>query len=70
MAQLTSDIVWLVEKDVPLPDGTQTRALVPQVYAHLQPGGLDGNGALLAGSNVAPTAKPDLNNQSDPLQGR
>ena len=52
MAQLTSDIVWLVEKDVTLPDGTQTRALVPQVYARLQPGGLDGNGALLAGSNV------------------
>lgn len=52
MAQLTSDIVWLVEKDVTLPDGTQTRALVPQVYARLQPGDLDGNGALLAGSNV------------------
>ena len=52
IAQLTSDIVWLVEKDVTLPDGTQTRALVPQVYVRVQPGDIDGNGALLAGSNV------------------
>ena len=52
IAQLTSDIVWLVEKDVTLPDGTHTRALVPQVYVRVQPGDIDGNGALLAGSNV------------------
>ena len=52
IAQLTSDIIWLVEKDVTLPDGTHTRALVPQVYVRVQPGDIDGNGALLAGSNV------------------
>ncbi|WP_268603107.1 S-layer family protein, partial [Escherichia coli] len=32
VAQLTSDIVWLVERDVTLADGSITRALVPQVY--------------------------------------
>ena len=34
MAQLTSDIVWLVEKEVTLDDGRKTKALVPQVYAN------------------------------------
>ena len=32
MAQLTSDIVWLVEKDITLANGQTTKALVPQVY--------------------------------------
>nr|WP_312108601.1 hemagglutinin repeat-containing protein [Stenotrophomonas indicatrix] len=52
MAQLTSDIVWLVEKTVTLADGSTTTALVPQVYLRLRPGDLDGQGALLAGANV------------------
>ncbi|WP_232463093.1 hemagglutinin repeat-containing protein [Stenotrophomonas sp. WZN-1] len=52
MAQLTSDIVWLVEQTVTLADGSTTTALVPQVYLRLRPGDLDGNGALLAGANV------------------
>ncbi|WP_111190799.1 hemagglutinin repeat-containing protein [Stenotrophomonas maltophilia] len=52
MAQLTSDIVWLVEQTVTLADGSTTTALVPQVYMRLRPGDLDGNGALLAGANV------------------
>ncbi|HGM7092573.1 TPA: hemagglutinin repeat-containing protein [Stenotrophomonas maltophilia] len=52
MAQLTSDIVWLVEQTVTLADGSTTTALVPQVYLRLRPGDLDGQGALLAGANV------------------
>ncbi|MCS3809799.1 hemagglutinin repeat-containing protein [Xanthomonas sp. 4461] len=52
MAQLTSDIVWLVEQTVTLPDGSTTTALVPQVYLRLRPGDLDSGGALLAGANV------------------
>lgn len=32
MAALTSDIVWLVERDVVLPDGTQAKVLAPVVY--------------------------------------
>ena len=38
VAQLTSDIVWLVEKDVILKDGTKAKALVPQVYVKARVG--------------------------------
>jgi filamentous hemagglutinin len=48
MAQLTSDIVWLVEQTVTLPDGTTQRVLVPQVYVRVRPGDIDGSGALLS----------------------
>ncbi|EFR3947646.1 hypothetical protein H1290_004072 [Salmonella enterica] len=52
MALLTRDIVWLVNASVTLPDGSQQNVLVPQVYARLKPGDLDGSGALIAGRNV------------------
>ncbi|MET3516420.1 filamentous hemagglutinin [Pseudacidovorax sp. 1753] len=48
MAQLTSDIVWLVEKTVTLPDGTTRKVLVPQVYVRVQPGDITGGGSLLS----------------------
>ncbi|WP_057678727.1 filamentous hemagglutinin N-terminal domain-containing protein, partial [Xanthomonas phaseoli] len=62
MAQLTSDIVWLVEQTVTLPDGTTTTALVPQVYLRLRPGDLEAGGALLAGANVDVTLAGGLKN--------
>ncbi|MEB1549512.1 hemagglutinin repeat-containing protein [Xanthomonas campestris pv. campestris] len=62
MAQLTSDIVWLVEQTVTLPDGSTTTALVPQVYLRLRPGDLDSGGALLAGANVDVTLAGGLKN--------
>lgn len=49
MAALTTDMVWLVERDVTLPDGQTTRALVPQLYARPTSGDLRPDGALLAG---------------------
>ncbi|BEP53035.1 hypothetical protein GmRootV118_02790 [Variovorax sp. V118] len=52
MAQLTSDIVWLVEQTVTLPDGSSQRVLVPQVYVRVKNGDIDGSGALLAGKEV------------------
>ncbi|MGY1490513.1 two-partner secretion domain-containing protein [Methylobacillus pratensis] len=52
VAQLTSDIVWLVEQEVTLPDGTVTKALVPQVYVRLQENDISPSGAVLAGSTV------------------
>jgi filamentous hemagglutinin len=52
MAQLTSDIVWLVEQTVTLPDGSKQQVLVPQVYVRVRPGDIDGSGALLAGNQV------------------
>ncbi|HZF96768.1 MAG TPA: S-layer family protein [Pseudoxanthomonas sp.] len=44
MAQLTSDIVWLVARTVTLPDGSTTTVLAPQVYLRPRPGDdLQGN---------------------------
>jgi len=60
MARLTSDIVWLVEQDVTLADGSVARALVPQVYLRVMPGDLDHNGALLAGADVDIKLRGDL----------
>ena len=62
MAQLTSDIVWLVEQDVALDDGTTTKALVPQVYAMVNPGDLDGSGALFSANNLQLDLTDDLIN--------
>ncbi|CAI2535920.1 p120 [Serratia liquefaciens] len=52
MALLTQDILWLVNTTVTLPDGSQQNVLVPQVYARIQPGDLEGSGALIAGRNL------------------
>ncbi len=69
MAQLTSDIVWLVEKDVTLPDGQTAKALVPQVYVHVKPGDLDGAGALISGQSVVLNLTGNLVNQGS-IAGR
>ena len=69
MAQLTSDIVWLVEQSVTLSDGSRVQALLPQVYVRLRDGDLDGAGALLAGDNVNLNISADLIN-SGSIAGR
>ena len=62
MSQLTSDIVWMVTQTVQMPDGSTQQVLVPQVYAKVIPGDLDGSGALLAGKNVNLNLTGDLTN--------
>ncbi|ATA57650.1 hypothetical protein CKY39_07975 [Variovorax boronicumulans] len=62
MAQLTSDIVWLVEQTVTLPDGTTQRVLVPQVYVRVQPGDIDGSGALLGADATVIKSTGDVTN--------
>ncbi len=69
MAQLTSDIVWLVERDITLADGSSTRALVPQVYVRVKPGDLDGRGTLMAANAIDLKLKDDLAN-SGSIAGR
>ncbi|EKP69023.1 filamentous hemagglutinin N-terminal domain-containing protein [Acinetobacter baumannii] len=64
IAQLTSDIVWLVEKDVTLQDGTKTKALVPQIYVKARVGDLKGDGSLLSGNSVNFKLNGDLLNGS------
>ncbi|MEO8409096.1 MAG: S-layer family protein, partial [Propionivibrio sp.] len=62
MAQLTTDIVWLVEQTVTLADGTTQKALVPQVYARIQPGDLATGGSLIAANNIDLQLAGDLTN--------
>jgi filamentous hemagglutinin len=49
VAQLTSDMVWLVQREVTLADGSTQKVLVPQVYAVARAGDLSNTGALLSG---------------------
>lgn len=69
IAQLTSDIVWLVEKEVALADGSLQKVLVPQVYAMIRDGDLAHSGALLSGDTVNIALSGDLNN-SGTILGR
>ena len=69
MALLTSEMVWLVQQTVTLPDGSTQKVLVPQVYARVKQGDLDGSGALLAGSAVSLAVGKDLTN-SGHITGR
>ena len=69
VAQLTSDMVWLVSQEVTLADGTKQSVLVPQVYVRVKPGDLDGSGSLLAGADVNLTLSGDLSN-SGTIAGR
>jgi len=62
-AQLTSDIMWLVEKTVTLPDGSTTQALVPQVYVKLQTGDLNPTTGIMAGNSVTMQLSGDVVNQ-------
>jgi filamentous hemagglutinin len=63
MAALTDDIVWMVEKEVTLAGGGVQKVLVPQVYARVREGDLDGGGALLAGKDVEIRATGELVNR-------
>lgn len=69
LARLTSDIVWLVEETVRLPDGTLTTALVPKVYLVPREGDLDGNGTLISAESVDLHLEGDLVN-SGTIAGR
>ncbi|WP_333896026.1 hemagglutinin repeat-containing protein [Mixta calida] len=69
MSLLTEDMVWLVNADVVLPDGTRQTVLVPQVYVRVKEGDIDGSGALLGGRQVAMNLSGDLLN-SGAINGR
>jgi filamentous hemagglutinin len=69
VAQLTSDIVWLVEQSVTLPDGSTQKVLVPQVYLLPRSGDLKADGTLIAGQTVSIRAAGDISN-SGTVAGR
>ncbi|MDK2658267.1 hemagglutinin repeat-containing protein [Cupriavidus sp. LEh21] len=63
MAQLTTDMVWLVSQDVTLPDGSHQTVLVPKLYlAQSNSVDLQSTGALVTGSQVNLNATGDLAN--------
>jgi len=63
IAQLTSDIVWLIEQEVTLPDGSVIKALIPQVYVRLQDGDLLPTTGIMSGNKVTIALSGDLDNQ-------
>ncbi|CAK9886708.1 MAG: 16S rRNA endonuclease CdiA [Candidatus Erwinia impunctatus] len=62
MALLTGDIVWMVAQPVKMADGSVQQVLVPQVYARVKQGDLDGSGALLSGNRLTLSLSGDLTN--------
>ena len=60
--QLTTDLVWLVEQTVTLPDGTTRTVLAPKVYLLVREGDLKGDGALMAGRTVRIAADGEVAN--------
>ncbi|MEJ4044317.1 two-partner secretion domain-containing protein [Erwinia sp. SLM-02] len=69
MAQVTADMVLMVNQTVTLADGSRQVVSVPKLYARVQSGDLQGGGTLLAGNNVRiSTAEAVLNSGS--INGR
>ncbi|WP_410472328.1 hypothetical protein ACGTJS_12645 [Faucicola mancuniensis] len=65
VAQLTTDIVWLVEQDMTLPNGQTQKALVPKVYVRSNVGDIKGDGSLVAGYNTDLQLTGDLSNSGN-----
>ncbi|MCY1329891.1 adhesin HecA family repeat [compost metagenome] len=65
MAQLTTDMVWLVSQDVTLPDGTRQSVLLPKLYlAQSRTVDLTSTGAVVTGNMVGLNATGDIANSS------
>ncbi|WP_211455204.1 hemagglutinin repeat-containing protein [Collimonas antrihumi] len=63
MANLTSDLVWLVAQDVTLPDGTGASVLVPVVYlSRTENGDVSPSGAVMSGRDIDLSVNGTLNN--------
>lgn len=65
VANLTTDIVWLVQQYVALPDGTTQSVLVPRVYTRQAAGQIDGTGNLIAANNIDMQLTGNLSNQGN-----
>jgi filamentous hemagglutinin len=64
MAKLTSDMVWLVEQNVTLPDGAVQKVLVPKVYVVAKPGDLDVQGGLISANVIVFDTDQDAHNSA------
>ncbi|WP_180937520.1 hemagglutinin repeat-containing protein [Herbaspirillum seropedicae] len=70
IAELKTDIVWLVKRTVTLDDGSTREVLAPQVY--LQPSSLQVSGkhTLIAGNDIALQTVQDLLNKNATITAR
>ncbi len=69
ITRLTSDIVWLVEKNITLADGSTQTVLAPQVYLRPQAGDLSPAGGLISADILRINTQGDITN-SGTLAGR
>ncbi|WP_370389330.1 hemagglutinin repeat-containing protein [Snodgrassella alvi] len=63
MAQLTSDMVWLVNQTVTLADGSQQTVLVPKIYLKVRDNDVTTAGALISAHNINLQNSGNINNQ-------
>ncbi|HAV37543.1 MAG TPA: hypothetical protein DCX52_14520 [Massilia sp.] len=70
ISHLTSDIVWLENQTVQLPDGSVDTVLVPKVYlAHVGKQALQTGGALVTGANVTIRTTENIVNRGGVIDG-
>lgn len=62
VAQLTSDLVWLVSEAIHMPDGSVQTVLVPKVYVVAKAGDLSASGTLLSADVVNVKTDGDVHN--------
>ena len=65
VANLTTDMVWLVEQNITLADGSSQQVLVPKVYTRQAVGQINGTGNLIAANNIDVNLTGDLTSQSN-----
>ncbi|WP_058897348.1 hemagglutinin repeat-containing protein [Herbaspirillum rubrisubalbicans] len=70
IAQLKTDIVWLVKQTVTLADGRTQEVLVPQVYLHPSNIQVSGQQTLIAGNDLALQTAQDILNRGGTIAAR
>ena len=69
MKQLTSDMVWMVKREVTLKDGSKKEVLAPQVYIVGRNADIDSRGAVISANDVIVNIQGDIQN-SGVISGR
>ena len=69
MKELTSDMVWMVKREVTLKDGSKAEVLVPQVYIVGRNMDIDSRGAVISANDVIINTQGNMKN-SGVIAGR
>ncbi|TNH08345.1 filamentous hemagglutinin N-terminal domain-containing protein, partial [Pasteurellaceae bacterium Phil11] len=69
MKELTTDMVWLVNREVRLADGSVTTVLVPQVYIVARDTDVTSRGAVISANQIIANTRGDIEN-SGVIAGR